>query len=283
MADFRDNTLFETPIVVLDLEATGLYSGLGHRVVEIGAIRFEGWEPTAQISQLVQPGRRMDPAATAVNGITDTDLQGAPPFSAVVNTLLELIDGALLVAHNAPFDAAFLGQELFIAGRYDATRPREPILPNPWLCTLKLARRHFRFGRNHLTHIARMLNVRIGVAHRALNDVYMTGEVLRRMDQQLTKQGIYTVADLLHAQGEPIYTPPPPQPPLPPPLDEALRDQRDLSILYLGPEGPQRLNITPRYVALHKGQAHLIALEHQADTQQPFRLDRIFSAAYADA
>jgi DNA polymerase-3 subunit epsilon len=282
MFDFDEKTLYDVPIVVIDTETTGLFPGLGNRVVEVAAIRFEKWQAVGQMSQLVQPGRHMEPKATQVCGITDDDLVGQPSFGAVADELLELIDGALLVAHNAAFDASFLSTELFLAQKYDRAQPTEPILPNPWLCTLLLARQYFHFGRNNLGYIARQLNVRMGVAHRALNDVYMTAEVLRRMDRQLTKQGIYTVGDLIYAQGEPIYTPPPPQIPLPEPIDHAVAASKDLEILYFGKDGQTERHITPRYAAHHRGHDYLIAYCHLRQEQRSFRLDRIFSASLLD-
>lgn len=282
MFEFDEAMLADVPIVVIDTETTGLHPGLGARVVEVAAVRFENWKPVDQINQLIQPDRHMEPKASEVCGITDIDLIGQPRFAAVADDLLALLDGALLVAHNASFDAGFLGLEFYIAGRYDAARLHEPVLPNPWLCTLQLARGYFYFGRNNLTYIARQLNVRMGTAHRALNDVYMTAEVLKRMEHQLAKQSLYTVGDLLYAQGEPIYTPPPPRFELPSPLDEAVAASRDLRILYVKEDGMSERRITPRYIAEHHGQPYLIAYCHLRHEQRCFRLDRIFSASLVD-
>ena len=134
------------------------------------------WQEMAQFNQLINPGRPMDPRASEVNHIYDEDLIGAPAFADIADAFLAMIDGALLVAHNAPFDADFLGMELFIRA-LTAGNEADATLTNPWLCTLKLARRYFHFGRNSLGHVARMLGVRTGRAHRALNDVFVTAEV----------------------------------------------------------------------------------------------------------
>jgi len=266
----------DVPLVILDTETTGLYPGLGHRVVEIGAVRLENWREVGQISTLLQPGRKMDPKASSVNGITDADLVGQPTFSEVADDLLALVDGAVLVAHNAEFDAGFLGQELLIHGLKTEGVPGKLI--NPWLCTLQLARRHFHFGRNSLGHIARNLGVRMGQAHRALSDVYMTAEILKRMVRTLQQRKLETVNDLLHAQGLPIYAPPPTNLNLPPMVDDALANGRNLRILYLGKSGESKREITPLYPSQHRGVTYLVAYCHQAKDQRTFRLDRIFSA-----
>ena len=266
----------EVPLVVLDTETTGLFPGLGHRVVEIGAVRLENWREVGQVSTLLQPGRRMDPKASSVNGITDHDLMGQPAFSQVVDELLPLLDGAVLVAHNAEFDAGFLGQELLIHGLQ--TRGVPLLLPNPWLCTLQLARRHFHFGRNNLGYIARHLGVRMGTAHRALSDVYMTAEIFKRMVRTLQQRKLETVNDLLHAQGGAIYTPSPAEWNLPDVIAAAFSNGRNVRILYLGQSGESNREITPLYPSQHRGQTYLVAYCHQAQDQRTFRLDRIFSA-----
>lgn len=265
----------DVPIVVLDTETTGLYPGLGHRIVEIGAIRLENWQEVGQVSSLIQPGRKMDPKASAVNGIADADLLGQPTFSQVADDLLALLDGAVVVAHNAEFDAGFVGQELLIHGLQTSGQAAK--LPNPWLCTLLLARRHFHFGRNSLSHIARHLGVRMGRAHRALNDVYMTAEILKRMVRTLEQRRLETVGDLLHAQGSAIYAPSFAGQ-LPDVVAEALGNGRNLRLLYLGQNGESNRVITPLYPSQHNGVGYLVAYCHQAQDQRTFRLDRIFSA-----
>ena len=265
----------EIPLVVLDVETTGLYVGMGHRVVEVGALRFENWQATAELSQMFNPQRKMDKRAAQVNGISDLELLDKPLFSAVADQLIEMVDGALIVAHNASFDANFIGMELWLADR--------PIIKNPWLDTLQLARNYFYFGRNNLTHIARKLGVRVGRAHRALSDVYVTAEVLKRMARELENQGMHTVGDLLHAQHDPVYCPPPPQPNLPDVITRALSDKHDVEILYIANSGETTRRITPRYATQHRGTDYLIAYCHLRKDQRSFRIDRIFNATKIDA
>ncbi len=276
MLNFDEQDIAEIPVVVLDTETTGLHAGLGNRMVEIGAVRFEKWREVGQLNTLIYPDRRMESKASEVSGIQDHDLTHAPPFAAIVPQFLSLIDGALLVAHNALFDAEFVGMELSIAGHPHT--PRQPILPNPWLCTLQLARRHFYFGQNNLGHVAARLGVRLGRSHRALNDVYTTAEVLKRMVRELHGMNFHTVGDLLHAQGGAIYTPAPAEVELPEPIHSALHQKQPLRILYLGLEGETERIITPRYTTRYQGYPYLIGYCHLREDMRSFRLDRIFSA-----
>ncbi len=275
MFNFEEKRLSEIPVVVLDTETTGLFPGIGHRLVEIAAVRLEEWKVTQQINQLIQPGRKMDPKASSVNGIYDEDLEGQPNFADISEQLLGLLEGALLVAHNATFDAGFLGMEFFICNRMN--QPLHSITPleNPWLCTLQLARRHFHFGRNNLGHIARHLGIRMGIAHRALNDVYMTAEILKRMVHELDEQHLETVGDLLYAQGGAIYAPPPPQVRLPELIADALEANSKLRILYGSKIGTTEHLVTPQYPGQHQGISYLIAYCHKFKDQRTYRLDRI--------
>ena len=273
---FAEQRPSQIPIVVLDTETTGLKPHLGNRVVEIAAVRLENWERVAEFSRLIQPERPMDPEAAAINGIYDRDLIGQPVFTAVADELLAFMDGALLVAHNAAFDAGFVGQEFYITGDAAQRPAGEPGLPQPWLCTLELARRHFYFGKNNLGHIARQLGVRVGRAHRALTDVYTTAEILKRMARDLEKKRLHTVADLLHAQGGPIYTPPAPVTAVPPLITQAIAQKHQLRIRYRSQSGEALRRISPRFVTEGEGAAYLIAYCHERQAQRTFRLDKIF-------
>lgn len=270
-------------MVVLDTETTGLFPAMGHRVVEIGAVRYEPgpdgpWQTAAEFSQLLQPDRRMDPGATRVNGITDADLLGQPRFADIAGALLELMDGALIVAHNARFDAGFLGMEFHL------WRPGQAALPNPWLCTMLLARSLFYFGGNSLGHIARRLNIRVGRAHRALNDVYVTAAILKQFVRDLADEmDLRLVGDLLEAQGGPVFASPPESVRLPPPFDLALAQRQPIRITYAGPSGDTERVIEPMYTTSSGGVSYIIAYCRLRRDQRTFRLDRIVSVALEES
>lgn len=274
--------LSEVPLVVFDCETTGLSPQLGHRVVEIGAVRLHDWQKVGEFSQLIQPDRKMGRGASAVNGITDVDLAGQPRFHDIVDDLLEFMAGALLVAHNASFDASFLSNELSISRQMGRREGRESILSNPWLCTLTLARRNFSFRRNNLGYIARQLGIRTGQSHRALSDVQTTTEVLKQMVQELGNKQPLRVGDLIFAQRGPIYLPKSPQIELPQQMRRAFDNQLDLEILYAGGgSGRTRRVITPLYPTKHGRTTYIIAFCHLRQARRTFRLDRILEMVEA--
>lgn len=272
--------LASAPIVVLDTETTGLSPALGHRVIEVAAVRFQGWEETGRLAELVNPGRAIDAGATRVHGLVDRDLASAPPFYEVVGKLEPLLEGAVIVAHNASFDASFLAQEYALASREGAC---PPVLPNPWLCTLQLARRHFHFDRNDLRTVAYRLGVPQSRGHRALNDAYTTASVFQRMVRELEKRGVRTVGDLLHAQGGPVYMPVAVSAPLPPALAEALAGGKRARIRYVADHGRETIRlISPQYTTVRAGAAYVVAYCHLRCAQRTFRLDRIQEAELMD-
>jgi DNA polymerase-3 subunit epsilon len=104
--------------IFLDTETTGLEHRLGHRIIEIGGIEMLNRRPTRrQFHQYLNPERDIDDGALAVHGISLEFLQDKPRFADIADEFLELVRGAELIIHNAPFDVGFLNAELALLGR----------------------------------------------------------------------------------------------------------------------------------------------------------------------
>jgi len=276
--DFSEKSLAEIPVVVLDTETTGLYVGQGDRLTEIGAVRLENWQKVGKISCLVNPQRPISPQSIAISGINQAQVDQAPNFAQIKPELDRLLDGALLVAHKAVFDAAFLGTEYALA-QNQPPQIKTIHLPNPWLCTLTLARKYFNFGYNNLGNLARQLGVRMGKAHRALNDALATAEVLRHLTNKLaTDHKFRTVGDLLFAQGEPIVAPPLPRVDLPERLADALAQGQTVRLLYTAQQTERWVTFTPRYAHRHRYVPYLIGRNHETGYDEALQLHFILSA-----
>ena len=261
----------EIPLAILDTETTGLEPALGHRVIEVAILRLENWKEVGQINELVNPGRPIPASASRIHHIYDGDVANAPPFAHLSDKIEEMLDGALVVAHNAAFDAGFVAAEWALTGR--------PLPLNPWACTLLLARKRFNFWRNNLGEVARALGVRAGRAHRAMNDVWVTAQVLQRMLKDLHQWGIYSVGDLMHAQGGAIRFPPPPPIELPSPLGEAIQNRTPIGIRYLDDDGhvSERV-IEPYYLGSYRENDYLVAFCRLTNAQRTFRVDGILAS-----
>ncbi|MBC8129353.1 MAG: DNA polymerase III subunit epsilon [Rhizobiaceae bacterium] len=104
--------------IVFDTETTGL-DFEADRVIEIGGIELWNHIPTGKSwHRFVRPsGRKVDPGAFDVHGISDDFLKDKEPFEAVADELIEFFGDAVLIAHNASFDIRFLNAEFARAGR----------------------------------------------------------------------------------------------------------------------------------------------------------------------
>ena len=92
----------------LDVETTGLSPNCGDKICEIGVLRVRNGKRRRSFHSLVDPGREVSVGAYMVNGITKTMLKGKPRFSQIASCVLKMLDKAVIVCHNAPFDLGFL-------------------------------------------------------------------------------------------------------------------------------------------------------------------------------
>ncbi|MAU96034.1 MAG: DNA polymerase III subunit epsilon [Fulvimarina sp.] len=123
--------------IVFDTETTGLDPSV-ERVIEIGGVELWNHIPTGrEFHVFIRPeGRKVDPAAFDVHGISDEFLADKPVFSEVLDDFLDFFSEGRLIAHNATFDMRFLNAELARLGR-------PPIGMERVLDTLAMARRKF--------------------------------------------------------------------------------------------------------------------------------------------
>jgi DNA polymerase III epsilon subunit family exonuclease len=155
----------EIVFVAFDTETTG-FSPKNDRLIEIGAVRFRGnGEILAVTNWMINPGMPIRPQATEVNGITDAMVADAPSFSVVCPEFISFFDGAVLLAHNAAFDVAFLRVEFERAG---TAAPVFPVLD-----TLTLFRGWFPQAKSYaLEPLAQYLGLQDEVWHRADADSF---------------------------------------------------------------------------------------------------------------
>ena len=114
---------YSTPLVsldavVLDTETTGLDAATA-RIVQIGVLRLvEGkLASEAHFERLIDPGIAIPAEVSAIHGITDDKVKGAPPFAAVIDELETFIGSSILIGHNVGYDLAVLRNEYERAGR----------------------------------------------------------------------------------------------------------------------------------------------------------------------
>ncbi|MGA2090974.1 MAG: 3'-5' exonuclease [Endomicrobiales bacterium] len=156
---------FPHPLAFLDVETTGLCAARHDKVCEIAILRVDK-KGLREWQSLVNPGIPIPPFISQINGITDDMVQDAPRFSAVTESIVNMIEDAVVVCHNAPFDLGFLTAEFVSCQTAFPCRP--------FLDTLSIARSHFPFPSNSLSNIASHLHIPVTTKHRALADVNTT-------------------------------------------------------------------------------------------------------------
>ena len=106
-ARVTDTAPFPLAFVALDLETTGL-NAENDRIIEVGAVKVEGGRIVDSFQRLVNPGHAIPDFVSVLTGITDADLVGAPPFTAIADELAAFIGDLPMVGQNYQFDLGFL-------------------------------------------------------------------------------------------------------------------------------------------------------------------------------
>ena len=186
--DGEQNEPLDGTFVCFDLETTGLYA-ISDKITEIGAVKIKNGEIIDNFSTFVNPERPIPAKVTELTGITDSMVAGAPSQSEAVSAFLKFCDGAVLVAHNSPFDTGFIRKACDDMGiKYDCTSVdtvavARAVLPDAVNVKLDTLAKYFRLGKfNH---------------HRAVDDAEMlTGIFLNLVRVMKEKHGISDVRDI---------------------------------------------------------------------------------------
>ncbi|MFD1796196.1 3'-5' exonuclease [Paracoccus aurantiacus] len=175
--------LSQLTCVVFDTETTGL--ALSDRIVQIAGLRIAGGKLTGeQFDTLVDPGRPVPPASTEIHGITDAMVAGAPDLRTALRGFHHFSEGAVLIAHNAPFDMGLLRRAEGETGQH---------FPNRVMDTVLLSAMIWGQGVVHsLDAICERLGIDLPAdqRHTAMGDATATAQAYLRMIPALEAKGI---------------------------------------------------------------------------------------------
>ncbi len=165
--------------ISIDVETTGL-NPKTDKIIEIGAVKVRRGEEVQVWQSLIRPGRSLPPAIRELTGITDQELEEAPPVREVMESLLDFMEDYPLLGHSVLFDYSFLKKAAVNQG---ASFEKEGI------DTLKIARKYladlehrslgYLCGRYEIPH----------KAHRALEDARATHLLYGRLCREFEKEG----------------------------------------------------------------------------------------------
>lgn len=180
--------------VVFDTETTGLLPDQGDELVQIAAVRIvAGKRVKSEVFEtLVNPGRPIPPASIAFHGVTDAMVEKAPRILEAVERFHRFAEGAVLVAHNAPFDMEFL---------YRRERQIGKTFANPVLDTVSLSAVVFGEWEDHsLDALTDRLGVELpeNLRHTALGDAVATADTFLKLKTILEGKGLERFEDVLN-------------------------------------------------------------------------------------
>jgi len=162
--------------VCFDFETTGLNYSSGDRIIEIGAVEINNGKITEKFLSYVNPERTIPKEASAVSGIVDSDVMGAPTADKVLQDFYKWTRGAILIGYNnINFDNIFLiGQGKQARWNFD----------NETDDVYRWAQRYVKGAKNYrLKTIAEKLGVALDNAHRAVYDALATAEVFIKINE----------------------------------------------------------------------------------------------------
>ncbi len=274
----HDRPLSDLDFVAFDTETTGLVAST-ERVIELSGVRFSFDGEIDRFESLIDPQRAIPPDSIRMHGIQDEDVRGQPLFADAVGGFLDLIDGTVVLAHNAEFDVGFLAHEAHRAGR---KMPRVPVVD-----TVEISRALREDLPNHkLETISKALNCPAPTYHRALADSVTLMNVFLGLvdgmdDRPLRELFALTSGVLTFGPDERLWMWLPPEMA---PLEEALVSGGRVNLLY-EPEGrrSETHEVTPRGWIRRTGATFLVARSERDHTDRNFRLDWITRAQYAQA
>lgn len=157
---------------ILDIETTGgKYNEEG--ITEIAIYKFDGHKVVDQFISLVNPERPIQPFVQKLTGINSKMLVSAPKFYEVAKRIVEITDGAIIVAHNAQFDYRILRTEF---NRLGYSFDKES------LCTVELSQQLMPEQPSHsLGKLVRSLGIPMSDRHRASGDALATIELFKML------------------------------------------------------------------------------------------------------
>jgi len=157
---------------IIDIETTGLNPSW-ERITEVAILIHDGQKVTNRFISLVNPEKKIPFRIREMTGITDNMVAVAPRFCEIARKIIEITEGCIFVAHNAPFDFGFIKAEYARLG-YQYSRQT--------LCTRRLSQKLMPgLGSYSLSNLCKNLNINIQNRHRAFGDAEATVKLFEQL------------------------------------------------------------------------------------------------------
>ncbi|MBW6463291.1 MAG: PolC-type DNA polymerase III [Dethiobacteria bacterium] len=192
----KENIDWETDLrdasyVVFDTETTGLRPYRGDEITSLGAVIIENkaiqQEPT--FYRLVNPGRPITLQAQKITGLTNEMVRQKPPIIPVLIEFLEFCGPRTLIAHNAPFDLAFINNKI---GETIGRRIVNPVIDTVLLTSAL----HYSIGDYSLENLSGYFDFSLEGRHNALGDAQIAATLFLKLLPELEAKGITSLHHL---------------------------------------------------------------------------------------
>ncbi len=181
-------------VLGLDLETTG-FNPREDRVVQFALVGSDSDGSHLNLNSLVDPGCRIPSESSKVHGIFNDDVRGAGSFEEHVDSMSNLMDGAVIVGHNVlAFDWRFVEMECIRIGR-------EAPVPLAIVDTLVLARSFDVPGRHNLGMLCKRFGIGLERSHSADADAGATLLLLWKFMREYPGKFKGTVEEVLDSIG----------------------------------------------------------------------------------
>ncbi|MDQ0213667.1 ATP-dependent DNA helicase DinG [Oikeobacillus pervagus] len=177
--------------VVVDLETTGNSPQKGDRIIQASFVMVEDGKIMDQYTTFINPGFEIPVFIQELTGITNEMVTAAPSFIEVAPKFLQLLENAVFVAHNVPFDFTFLQDEFERVGF--------PAIHNDTVDTVELAKIMFPTADSYkLSDLTEHFEFPHDRPHQADSDAYVTAKLLLLMIEEMDALPVVTLEKLLN-------------------------------------------------------------------------------------
>ncbi len=189
-ADWKQD-LFEASYVVFDTETTGLHPFKGDEIISIGAVLVENNKILDRpvFLRMVNPRRPISVKSKQITGISDSMLEKQPQIMPVLRDFLKFCGPRILVAHNAPFDLAFLNLKL---GEACGDRIVNPVIDTVLLTSAL----YYHLEDYSLENLSGHFGFSLEGRHEALSDAMITATLFLKLLSALRDRDITTLPRL---------------------------------------------------------------------------------------
>jgi DNA polymerase-3 subunit epsilon len=125
---------------------------------------------------LLDPQRRIPANITALTGIDNNLVRGAPLFADIADEVEAFTQDCIFVAHNVNFDYGFIKEEFARIDRF---------WRRPKLCTVAQMRRHYKGLPSYsLANLTKHFEIDMQRHHRAMSDALAASELLNLINEK---------------------------------------------------------------------------------------------------